>query len=157
MPDKHPQGLRVRIHAGDPADRDAVYLPARKQFPDEPDFSAKPFGGVSFTDDRGRNVDEPPASFTVPSDYPDHHHWFEVVNPSMVVRPAGPADQPFAKQHNLPQAEAFILHMRDGDYRYRVVRQPDKYDAKGKVADRAGDPATSVDWFYVAELEGKVG
>lgn len=149
-----PAGLRVRIFRGKEGPG-AVYLPTRND--DERDVALYPFGGVGFTDDRGRNADEAPEAFTVPHDYPPHHHWFEPVNPSVVVRPAGPADQPFAKQHDFPQAEAFILHMADGDYRYRVVHQPDKYDDEtGEPSMNAGDPTTHVDWFFVCELEGKV-
>lgn len=110
--------------------------------------------GVVFADrSTHRQSDTVPERISVPHDYVDKHDWIEVVNPSAVVRPAGPADKPFAKTHTFPHADELVFHMAGGRVRYRVVHQPDKYDDEtGEVAERAGDPTTHVDWFYVAEL-----
>lgn len=152
--DTFPPGLRVRKLAGNPDDRGARY------YPDHQDGlpSKRPWGGVVFVDELKRTLDQPLEAFTVPHDYVDREHWIERVNPSFVNRPAGPADDPYRSVHTLPHADALLFHMGPGvTLRYRVVRQPDKYDQAGQPTDTAGDPTASVDWFYVCELEGQEG
>lgn len=152
MPDTNwPPGLGVMLLADD--------SPGATVHPqwDTGEPSARGYGGAQFIDRVTHEAVEAPPAFVVPHDYIDRYPYFEVVGQTAVVRPAGPADKPYAKTHTFPHAEAFILHMIDGDYRYRVTHQPDKYDDEtGEVAERAGDPTTHVDWFFVAELEGKV-
>lgn len=147
-----PPGLGVMILADDSPN--ATVMPDSAS--GEP--SLRGFAGVVFIDRISKVQVDPPETFTVPHDYVDKHHWIEVVNPTAVVRAAGSAEKPYAKTHTFPHAEALVLHMADGDYRYRVVRQPDKYFDNGgaAVADVGGDPNTRVDWYYVVELEGKV-
>jgi len=104
-----------------------------------------------------------PVTAVVPMDWGQRaagEGWLTFENPRWVVRPSGPKDNPWVTlPHTLLHADALVLHTIDGDVRYRVVHQPDKY------ADPGGDDtpvtdeiyaagATRVDWFYVAELEG---
>lgn len=143
-------GLRVRKLAGEPG--------SGPHYPDhvtgEP--SARPFAGVAFLDERLNRTDQPPKHIRVPHDFVSREPWIETVGTKGVVKPAGPSANPFAKTHTFVHADELVLHMADGDYRYKVVGQPDKYDAAGKPTDAAGDPETEVRWFYDADLIGKV-
>lgn len=112
----------------------------------------RPLVGVRFST-TDRQAAEAPDALALSTGYVESQPWIEVVNPSAVVAPAGPKDAPMAKTHLFPQAEALIFHMTDGDYRYRVVRQPGKYNADGTVATTGGDPTAEVFWDYLVELE----
>jgi len=86
--------------------------------------------------------------------------WLVVEGERLVGKPGGPPDDPWRKDkiHNFFHADAIVLKTVDGDVRYRVTRQPDKYDGGpesgiGSPTDAVGDPETSVDWFYDLELE----
>ena len=58
--------------------------------------------------------------------------WAELENPTPVLRPAGPAHAPWAgslgtgRDHQFLHADAVTFKMVEGDYRYKVVRNPDK-------------------------------
>ena len=74
-------------------------------------------------------------------------------------RPGGPPDDLWRVTHTFIHIDALVLKTTDGDVRYRVVRQPDKYVAGGADEDlvtpdiyAAGE--TDVAWFYLLELEG---
>lgn len=76
-----------------------------------------------------------------------HHYGDDADNPGGIQGP-----------HELLHADAFVFHTPDGDLRYEVVRQPDKYvagDAKGtkRVTAEvyaAGD--TEVEHFFTLRL-----
>jgi hypothetical protein len=85
--------------------------------------------------------------------------WLEVENERPVLRPSGPADDPWrGSPHVFNHVDAVVLKTIDGDVRYRVTRQPDKYAVSGDEDSvtpdvyAAGD--TQVDWFYELKLEG---
>lgn len=118
--------------------------------------SAKPFGGVVFIggyDDRSET--EAPAKLKIPMDYAREHHWIELVDQSPVVYPGGTPDDPWRVTHTVFEASKVVLHMRDGDVEYRVVRQPGKYDADGNPVEKGaagtGDPTHEVHWSYLLE------
>lgn len=124
-----------------------------------------PLKGVVFTDPQGRstNLDGSPVAAPkltrISTDYAQREPWIELVNPTAVVRNGGSAQNPTAKLHTFVQADEIVLHMIDGDYRYRVTHQPDKYegaehanDADHVASNAAGDPNTHVDWYYDVEL-----
>lgn len=111
--------------------------------------------------------------------------WIRVEGQRMVLRPAGPANDPWGptaqgdKGHQFRHCDVIVFQTVDGDVRYRVVHQPDKYVderdhqavAHGKYAvkplvDPGGNDdvpvtdahyaggQTAVHWFYDVELEG---
>lgn len=67
--------------------------------------------------------------------------WLEVENPRLVERRGGPADEPWKVRHVFTHADAIVLTGTDGDVRYTVTRQPDKYE-------------DGVEHFYGAKLDG---
>lgn len=75
-----------------------------------------------------------------------------------VVRPAGPRTQPWAQNHTFMHADAIIFKTLDGDVRYRVVEQPDKYGPDGEPVETYDgiDDLSACDarWYYQLELEG---
>jgi hypothetical protein len=79
-------------------------------------------------------------------------------NERVVHKPGGPPSSPWRVTHTFRHADAIVFKTVNGELRYRVTRQPDKYDGgpengTGKPTEAAGDPETSVDWFYDLELE----
>lgn len=84
--------------------------------------------------------------------------WVELVGSKPVHRPGGAPGNEWSVTHTFVHAKSVVLKTADGDVRYRVVHQPDKYATSGDddpVTDdvyEAGD--TRVDWFYGLELEG---
>lgn len=85
--------------------------------------------------------------------------WVEVEGEEFVHRPSGPAHSIWrTPPHTFRHADAFVLKCVEGEVRYRVARQPDKYvegGADDPVTDEiyaAGE--TQVDHFYDLELEG---
>lgn len=77
--------------------------------------------------------------------------WIELENPRMVHRPGGPPEEPWRVTHTFTHADAIVLKAVDGDVRYRVVEQPDKWPAEKNDEDEGfgGD----VRHFYLAKLE----
>lgn len=145
--DNQRQGLRVRI------------------LTDTPDLEPgqRHVSGVIFLDNQlRRNVDGDPYGDPVPAptkirvttDYVARNPWIEPVNAQAVAKPAGPPSNPWGGMppHVFLHADELVLHMLTGDFRYKVVGQPDKYDADGVPTDVAGDPTTEVRWFYDADL-----
>ena len=88
----------------------------------------------------------------LPHDYVEREPWIELVNVRPVTKPAGPPDNPWAKRHDFLHCDELVLHMIDGDRRYKVVANPDKYDAEGNPTDVVGDPNAEVRWYYDADL-----
>jgi hypothetical protein len=79
-------------------------------------------------------------------------------NPRMVRRPGGPPHDLERVTHEFLQADAIVIHGRDGDVRYRVVHQPDKYVADGDddtpmTPEHYAVGNSRVDWFYGLERE----
>lgn len=98
-----------------------------------------------------------PEQTTVPTSFVENGRregWIEVEGERAVVRPAGPPGQPYLKQHTFIHADAIVLRLIDGDLRYRVVHQPDKYHDGPEGTDAVGDPTARVDHFYGLEREG---
>lgn len=81
--------------------------------------------------------------------------WAELVNRSVVHRPGGPEDDPWRVTHTFVQAEEIVFHLADGDVKYRIVQNPDKFpESKNDFDEGFGG---EVNWFYVVELvEGGV-
>lgn len=98
-----------------------------------------------------------PAPSTKVVDAGVREGWITREGERPVVRPAGPAGQPFAASHTFIHADALVFHTLDGDVRYRVVGQPDKYGPDGSPVesyDGIDDlTACTVAHFYQLELE----
>jgi len=84
--------------------------------------------------------------------------WIDVEGEQVVHRPGGPPEEPWRVTHTFVQADVIIFRFLDGDVRYRVTHQPDKYvdsdDDTEPVTDEvyaAGQ--TKVDFFYWLERE----
>ncbi len=84
--------------------------------------------------------------------------WATLEGPRLATRPGGPAGDPLAVTHQFIHADHLVIHSVDGDVRYRVVGQPDKYVTGGGPDDQvtredyaAGN--TEVRWFYALERE----
>ena len=83
--------------------------------------------------------------------------WMERVGERLVRRPAGPPDRPTRAFHTLVQCDALIIHTDEGDVKYWVTHQPDKYADDGEDSyddDTLVDQSiynsgnTRVDHFY---------
>lgn len=93
--------------------------------------------------------------------------WVTREGTRIVTRPAGPANVPDVENHLFVHADALVFHTVDGDVRYRVVRQPDKYAADEQGRPLADDEPvtpdmyaagqTLVDWTFHLEREGDNG
>lgn len=157
MPDT-PTALTVRKLAGaDDLAREVRFHPqtGEKYFANPITGEARPLplAGVTFADPSTGEPIDAPALIVVPHHYADREDWIELVNPQPIHKPGGPADNPWRQSHTFLHVDELVFHMVDGDYRYRVVHQPDKYDDEtGEPTDNAGDPTTHVDWFYLAKL-----
>lgn len=80
--------------------------------------------------------------------------WLVAVNARPVVKPGGPPSNPWREENRhffLHIDEIFIDHI-DGTAHYKVVQQPDKYDAEGNPFDGVGDPTAVVNYFYLMDL-----
>lgn len=84
--------------------------------------------------------------------------WIELENEQIVHRPGGPADDRWRVTHTFRHADFIVLKTVDGDLRYRVTHQPDKYVNNDNDEDIVTDDEyiagnTRVDWFYHGKLE----
>lgn len=100
--------------------------------------------------------------------------WIEVENQQVWYRPSGPAATSWSTPpHAFMHCDVIVLKTVDGDVRYRVTHQPDKYvdertfephDRETPLVDPENDVAlvtdghyaagqTAVHWFYDVELE----
>lgn len=84
--------------------------------------------------------------------------WAELEGEDVVHRPGGPLNNRWAVTHTMVQADAIVFHLMDGDVRYRVVHQPDKYVESGtdstKMTDQKyADGDSRVDFFYGLKLD----
>lgn len=85
--------------------------------------------------------------------------WVEVEGEEIVHRPGGPANNEWAVTHTFVHASVIVFKTTDGDIRYRVSHQPDKYVEGGSDRDEVTPEiyaagATRVDWFFDLELAG---
>ena len=100
--------------------------------------------------------------------------WIELVNARPAHRPGGPPTNEWKVTHTFMHADAIVLKTVDGDVRYQVTRQPDKYvESTSKKTDpKTGSPIgvpvldatvtpdiyaageTTVMWSYDLEMEG---
>jgi hypothetical protein len=148
-----PVGLRVRkLALDDGLERVKRFDPVTGEgywaHPTTGDPLPKQVAGVVCENDGG-----PPPLISVSTSYVDVEPWIELVDPRPVHKPGGPLERPWATTHTFVHCDELVLHLADGDVRYRVVHQPDKYDDEtGEPSDQPADPTTHVDWFYVAEL-----
>lgn len=85
--------------------------------------------------------------------------WIEGEDEEVVHRPGGPPDNQWAATHTFPQYSALVFKFADGDVRYTVAHNPDKYVAEGTDATKvtsevyaAGE--TRVDAFYRLNRKG---
>lgn len=110
----------------------------------------------------GVQVTSAPKLARIPTSFVDrgrNEGWITVEGETVVHRPGGPPANLFSVVHTFKHARTIVLHATDGDVRYRVTHQPDKY-VDGGPDDEAVTPeiynagATRVDWFYDAEREG---
>jgi hypothetical protein len=58
--------------------------------------------------------------------------WAELVNPQMVFRPGGPPEEPYRVTHAFTHADEIIFKGVNGNVRYKVTQQPDKYAARNR-------------------------
>jgi len=85
-----------------------------------------------------------------------HEGWIEVEGERAVHRSGGPVDNPWAAgtTHSFVHCDFIVIKTVDGDLRYRVTEQPDKWpDTKDGEAGHGGD----VKWFYTVKLEANDG
>jgi hypothetical protein len=86
--------------------------------------------------------------------------WATRVNAETVHRPSGPADDPWdggPENHVFVHCDAVVFHFLDGDVRYEVTHQPDKYadpgDDETPVTEKVYKAGkTRVDHFYGLKL-----
>lgn len=133
--------LRVARFDPDTGEKSLVHAVTGEPFP-------RPFNGVVL------DMDEAPPRAVIGMSIVDEAGPFiERVNERPVFKPAGPPDKPWSQTHTFIHADELIFHLDSGTLRYRVVRQPDKYDDEtGEPSDNAGDPTTHVVWTYELEL-----
>ena len=78
--------------------------------------------------------------------------WLSLDNPRMVHRPGGPPEDPWRVTHTFTHADAVTLKTVDGDVRYRVVDNPDKWpESKNEQDEGFGG---EVRWYFRVRLEG---
>lgn len=70
-----------------------------------------------------------------------------------VYRPGGPKHDPWRVTHTFMHYPTLTIHTLDGNYKYDVVYQPDKYHQQKPGTDVAGDPTARVDWFYLLDRQ----
>lgn len=62
--------------------------------------------------------------------------WISTTGDRVVVRPAGPPDEPMRATHTFIHYDTITFHTLDGDVEFKVTHQPDKY----ADYDQASDP-----------------
>lgn len=76
-----------------------------------------------------------------------------------VIRTGGPPEQPDQVLHHFLHADTLVLHTVDGNLRWRVVENPDKWPDEKTAAPDPGFPAEDcgfggeVRWYFDCELE----
>lgn len=83
--------------------------------------------------------------------------WVSIEGEETVMRTAGPPASPISPQsppHVFLHAEAIVFHTVDGDVRYSVVRNPDKWPDEKVEGDLEPGFGGEVLWTYELELVG---
>lgn len=97
--------------------------------------------------------DEPPARTRVPTRWIMGLKSLGLValeNEEVVHRSGGPPENPWGFTHTFVHADAIIFKTLDGDIRYRVTEQPDKWpEDKDGTAGFGGE----VNYYYDLELD----
>lgn len=77
--------------------------------------------------------------------------WIDVEGETIVYRTSGPPENPYGPPpHQFLHFDTIIIKTVDGDLRYKVLENPDKWpDTKDGEAGFGGE----VRWFYEVELE----
>lgn len=84
--------------------------------------------------------------------------WLSVEGEQVVHRPGGPVGDLWRVVHTFMHYDAIVFHTVNGDVRFRVTHQPDKYAATGDDQTPVTDDAyaageTRVDWWYGVTYE----
>ena len=147
----HPlTGQKVLLDPGSDAYREVEEAVAALGLVLEEQHEPWPFAGLAFEGDAPAQT----AANTTFVDRGVFEGWITREGERVVHRPGGPAEKPYAVTHTFVHADALVFHMVDGDVRYRVVEQPDKYHSGPEGTDAPGDPTAEVRHFYTLEREG---
>lgn len=120
------------------------------------DHEPWPLAGVEF-------VGDPPKETTVSTGWVDAGRidgWIVMEGQRPVVRPGGPSEDPYRVDpdkgipHTFIHADTIVVKTVQGDVRYRVTRNPDKWHDGPEGTDAVGDPNAVVEHYYTLELEG---
>ncbi len=142
------EGERVAVHDPltgakhllEPAAADELFASAASPWPS---------AGVAIEGD-------PPSETTASTGWVDagvSEGWLEREGERVVHRPGGRPDKPWGTTHTFVHADAIVIKTVDGDVRYRVTGQPDKYHDGPAGTDAVGDPNAEVRHFYALALE----
>jgi hypothetical protein len=98
-------------------------------------------------------VGKPPKETYVPNTWVNKaaaEGWLTLEGEQMVHRPGGPPEEPWRVTHTFRHADALVLHTADGDVRYKVVENPDKWpNTKNDKDEGFGG---EVRWVYRLKL-----
>lgn len=102
----------------------------------------------------GVRIEDPPEETRVSTSFISSgksQGWIELEGEDVAHRPGGPQEEPWRLTHTFIQADTVIFKTVDGDLRYEVVRNPDKWPE-----EKDGDLGFGgeVDWTYHLRLEG---
>lgn len=122
-----------------------LYNPATPGF----DHEAWPLLGVQ--------IEDPPKHARLPTSSLSlwrSEGWAEVEGARLVVRSGGPPADPWrgTSAHVFEHCDFVILHTVDGDLRYEVVENPDKWPAEKLDDDRETGFGGEVRWHYDLKL-----
>lgn len=107
-----------------------------------------PFAGIRVEGDA-------PKASRIPTSFVDRgiaEGWLELEGSRVVHRPGGPPEQPWRVTHTFMHGDAIVLKTVDGDVRYAIVENPDKWPATKNDADEGF--GGEVRWVYDVKLEG---
>lgn len=98
---------------------------------------------------------KPPKELELPTSFVANgvaEGWIEIEDAEPVHRPGGVPENHWALTHTFVHGEAIVLKTLDGDVRYRVVDNPDKWPAEKNLRDEGF--GGEVRHFYRLKLEG---
>lgn len=113
-----------------------------------------PFAGIEIVDDDGGSLEgKYLAAAIIPTTTIERglaEGWVSLEGSQMVHRPGGPEAAPWRVTHSFRHAEAIVFHTTEGDVRYVVTQQPDKWpESKNELDEGFGG---DVRWFYLGRL-----
>jgi len=115
------------------------------------DHEPWPFAGI-----RIENEDGPPKKAMLTTSFVAQaisEGWIETTGEKPVFKPSGSKELPWnTPPHVFIQYKTITIKTVDGDVKYNVTRNPDKYDKNGEPTEEAGDPDAEVIWYYDLEL-----